>query len=47
MPLDGGDLNVVEVNNEVKRSAQIPVAVQQSAIHAPVFPAATTPLVSR
>merc|ERR1711936_878443 len=25
LPLDGGDLNVVEVNNEVKRSAQIPV----------------------
>jgi len=47
LPLDGGDLNVVEVNNEVKRSAQIPVAVQQSAIHTPVFPAATTPLVSR
>merc|ERR1712241_121093 len=47
LPLDGGDLNVVEVNNEVKRSAQIPVAVQQPAIHAPVFPAATAPLVSR
>jgi len=51
LPLDGGQLNVVEVNNEVKRSAQFPtVSIQQSPVHAPVlhnFPASTTPLVSR
>jgi len=48
-PLDGGELNVVEVNNEVKRSAQFPI--QQGPVpvfqHFQNFPASTTPLVPR
>jgi len=49
LPLDDGEINVVEVNNEVKRSAQIPVvSIQQSPGNTQIaqtgFPASTAPL---